>query len=260
MRCSSCSAELPEASRFCPACGAPAGSLSQLPTRLATPSDVEAAMRRGASDSLASSPSLDGSGFAPGTILAERFRIIGLVGRGGMGEVYRADDLKLGQPVALKFLPERLAHDPDRLARFHAEVRIARQISHPNVCRVYDIDEADGQPFLTMEYIDGQDLAGLLRQVGRLPEEKGIEIARQLCLGLAAAHDQGVLHRDLKPANVLLDGRGQVRVTDFGLAGLVEHASEADLRAGTPAYMAPEQLAGKEVSVRSDLFALGLLL
>src|SRR5207248_3230914 len=111
-----------------------------------------------------------------------------------------------------------------------------------------------------MEYVDGQDLAGLLKQVGRLPEEKGIEIARQLCLGLAAAHDQGVLHRDLKPANVLVDGRGQIRVTDFGLAGLVENANEADLRAGTPAYMAPEQLAGKEVSVRSDLFALGLLL
>jgi serine/threonine-protein kinase len=185
---------------------------------------------------------------------------VALLGKGGMGEVYRADDLRLGQSVALKFLPEGLAHDPDRLARFHQEVRIARQVSHPNVCRVFDIAEHDGQPFLTMEYVDGQDLAGLLKQVGRLPEEKGIEIARQLCLGLAAAHDQQVLHRDLKPANVLLDGRGQVRVTDFGLAGFVENANEANLRAGTPAYMAPEQLAGKEVSVRSDLFALGLLL
>ncbi len=177
-----------------------------------------------------------------------------------MGEVYRGDDLTLGQSVALKFLPQGLAHDHDRLARFHQEVRIARQVSHPNVCRVFDIAEHNGQPFLTMEYVDGQDLAGLLKQVGRLPEEKGIDIARQLCLGLAAAHDQRVLHRDLKPANVLLDGRGQVRITDFGLAGFVENAHEANLRAGTPAYMAPEQLAGKEVSVRSDLFALGLIL
>ena len=161
--------------------------------------------------------------FTPGTLFAERYRIVVPLGKGGMGEVYRADDLTLGQSVALKFLPEGLAHHPDRLARFHQELRIARQVSHPNVCRVFDIGKHEGQPFLTMEYIDGQDLAGLLKQVGHLPEEKGIEIARQLCLGLAAAHDQRVLHRDLKPANVLLDGRGQVRITDFGLAGFVEN-------------------------------------
>lgn len=175
-----------------------------------------------------------------------------------MGEVYRADDLTLGQSVALKFLPPGLARDPDRLARFRAEVRTARQISHPNVCRVYDVGEADGQPFLTMEYVDGEDLAALLRRIGRLPEEKGIELARQLCLGLAAAHDRGMIHRDLKPANVMIDGRGQVRLTDFGLAtpaSVVE-----DVRAGTPAYQAPEQLAGREVTARSDLFALGLVL
>lgn len=198
--------------------------------------------------------------FVPGTLLAERYRVVAPLGKGGMGEVYRADDLTLGQSVALKFLPEGLAHHPDRLARFHQELRIARQVSHPNVCRVFDIGKHEGQPFLTMEYIDGQDLAGLLKQVGHLPEEKGIEIARQLCLGLAAAHDQRVLHRDLKPANVLLDGRGQVRITDFGLAGFVENLQEVNLGEGTPAYMAPEQLAGKEVSVGSDLFALGLLL
>ena len=111
--------------------------------------------------------------FAPGALLAGRYRIVAALGKGGMGEVYRADDLTLGQSVALKFLPAELAHDPERLARFHAEVRIARQVSHPNVCRVYDIGEADGQPFLTMEYIDGEDLAALLRRIGRLPEEKG---------------------------------------------------------------------------------------
>src|SRR5262249_21341469 len=174
--------------------------------------------------------------FTPGQLLTGRYRIVALLGKGGMGEVYRADDLKLGQSVALKFLPANLARDPDRLARFHNEVRMARQVSHPNVCRVYDLAEADGQPFLTMEYIDGEDLASLLQRIGRLPEEKGIELARQLCQGLAAAHDRGVIHRDLKPANVMIDGRGQVRLTDFGLAtaGPVE-----DVRAGTRAYQAP---------------------
>ena len=175
-----------------------------------------------------------------------------------MGEVYRADDLRLEQPVALKFLPESLEMDPARLARFHGEVRTARQVSHPNVCRVYDIGVADGRHFLSMEYVDGEDLASLLRRIGRLPSDKGVEVARQLCAGLAAAHERGVLHRDLKPANVMIDGAGRVRLTDFGIAGAA--STGADVRAGTPGYMAPEQLAGREVSVKSDLFALGLVL
>jgi serine/threonine-protein kinase len=157
-----------------------------------------------------------------GTILAGRYRIVGLLGRGGMGEVYRADDLTLGQPVALKFLPVPAASDAAALARFHNEVRTARQVSHPNVCRIHDLGDSDGEPFLTMEYVDGEDLASLLRRIGRLPADKAIESARQLCAGLAAAHDIGVLHRDLKPANVMLDGRGVVKITDFGLANFSE--------------------------------------
>ena len=146
------------------------------------------------------------------------------------------------------------------LARFHAEVRIARQVSHPNVCRVYDIGEVEGSTFLSMEYVDGEDLSSLLRRIGRLPGDKAIEIARKLCAGLAAAHDKGVLHRDLKPANVMIDGRGQVLIADFGLAALAGQIEGGQIRDGTPAYMAPEQLAGKEVSVRSDIYALGLVL
>src|SRR5439155_21208479 len=165
-----------------------------------------------------------------------------------------------GQAVALKFLPAHLASDPDRLARFKKEVSAARQVSHANVCRVWDIGEHDGQPFLAMEHIDGEDLASLLRRVGRLPEEKGVEIARELCSALAAVHGQGLLHRDLKPANVMLDGRGRVRLTDFGLAVSPDGVSAAEARAGTPLYMAPEQLSGRGVSERSDLFALGLVL
>ena len=174
-----------------------------------------------------------------------------------MGEVYRADDLRLGQQVALKLLPESLRQDPARLAQFHNEVRTARQVSHPNVCRVYDIGESEGFLYLSMEYVDGEDLASSLRRIGRFPEDKAIDIARQLCAGLAAAHQRGVVHRDLKPANVMLDGTGAVRVMDFGLAavGQVEN-----IRAGTPGYMAPEQLLGREVTTRSDIFALGLVI
>jgi len=196
----------------------------------------------------------------PGTILAERYRIIGLIGSGGMGEVYRADDLKLSQPVALKFLPTQFLSDGAALARFHREVRVARQVSHRNVCRVYDIGEVEGQQYLSMEFIKGEELSSLLRRIGRLPADKAIEIARQLCAGLAAAHDRGVLHRDLKPANVMIDGEGNVRITDFGIAGLIEEIRDEDVRAGTPAYMSPEQLDGRELTVRSDIYSLGLVL
>ena len=175
-----------------------------------------------------------------------------------MGEVYRADDLTLDQPVAMKFLQESLETEPARLAQLHNEVRLARQIAHKNVCRVYDVGDADGQPFLTMEYVDGEDLASLIRRIGRLPEDKGLELARQMCAGLSAAHERGVLHRDLKPANVMLDGNGEVRITDFGLAEASGSAEQ--MRAGTPGYMAPEQLAGHPATIQSDLYALGLVL
>ena len=198
--------------------------------------------------------------FLPGRLLAGRYRIIALLGKGGMGEVYRADDLTLGQPVALKFLPDEAGRDEALLERFRNEVRIARRVSHPNVCRVYDVGEVDGHTFFTMEYVDGEDLASLLRRIGRLPPDKALDIARQLCAGLAAAHAKGVLHRDLKPANIMLDGRGQVVITDFGLAGVAGQIQDGEVRSGTPAYMAPEQLEGKEVSVRSDIYALGLVL
>src|SRR5208282_1618015 len=157
------------------------------------------------------------SRFAPGTVIDERYRIVSLLGIGGMGEVYRADDLTLEQVVALKFLPKAFASDRDWLERFHNEVRMSRQVTHPNVCRIFDLGAIDGEQFITMEFVDGEDLSSLLRRIGRLPGDKALQIARQLCAGLAAAHDRGVLHRDLKPANVMIDGRGQVRITDFGI-------------------------------------------
>src|SRR4029079_14440875 len=196
-------------------------------------------------------------GFTPGTVLAARYRVVARLGQGGMGEVYRADDLKLGQPVALKFV--RGAMSPELLKRLYAEVAVGRQVSHPSVCRLYDIVEFEHQTFLAMEYVDGEDLQSLLARIGRLPGDKALDIARDLCAGLAAFHEKGVIHRDLKPANVMIDGRGRARITDFGLAVAGQPSGPYSF-AGTPAYMSPEQLTGGEITARTDLYALGLIL
>jgi len=161
-----------------------------MPTAAQPVADIDAKRKTPATPSASRPPSGSGihSGqYTSGTLLADRYRIIGLLGKGGMGEVYRADDVKLGQPVALKFLPKSFAEDAAFIERFRAEVRNARQVSHPNVCRVYDIGEVEGQHFLSMEYVDGEDLATLLKRIGRLPPAKALEIARQLSAGLAAA-------------------------------------------------------------------------
>src|SRR5438552_1902406 len=293
MFCSSCGAQVSSKGRFCSSCGTPvdrnnadtvmgddptlsAGSdtaetldapRAATPLAPQTPRKLNAAQRTPAPRTpsvpplpLSSSDPIGGGRFVPGQIVAERYRIVALAGRGGMGEVYRAEDLKLSQIVAIKFLPQSLSQDAGALARFHSEVRVARHVSHPNVCRMFDIGDAEGITFLTMEYVDGEDLASLVRRIGRLSPDKATEIARQICAGLAAAHERGVIHRDLKPGNVMLDGAGKIRITDFGLAGIAATIQGAEVRAGTPAYMAPEQLAGREVSARSDIYSLGLLL
>ena len=244
-RCPACSSETPGDSRFCPTCGASLGEPTSLGTRSAPAS---------------STSGYDEGRFPAGSVLSERYRVLGLLGRGGMGEVYRAFDLKLDQVVALKLLPAATARDPRLLERFRSEVRIARQVSHRNVCRVHDIGEAEGAAFISMEYVDGEDLGSLLRRIGRLPADKALELARRLCAGLAAAHEKGVLHRDLKPANIMIDGRGQLLIMDFGLGAAVDGVSGWDIRSGTPAYMAPEQEAGREVTVRSDIYSLGQVL
>src|SRR5579863_4286682 len=185
VECKSCGEGVPESSRFCLHCGEPLKVDGGATRTIQTPSSPE---------HLSSSSSLDEGRFLPGTLLAARYRIVALLGRGGMGEVYRATDLKLGQPVALKFLPEALSKDQRSLQRFYNEVRVARQISHHNVCRVYDIGEVDGMAYISMEFVNGEDLGSLLRRIGRLPADKAIEIARKLCAGLAAAHAKGVHH------------------------------------------------------------------
>jgi serine/threonine-protein kinase len=198
--------------------------------------------------------------FVAGQILGERYRIVDRLGEGGMGCVYRAEDMVLGQTVALKFLHPHFAQNPAAVARFRDEVRLARRVTHPNICRVYDLGRIDDAEFLSMEYVDGENLHALLRRIGRLPIDKALDIARQMCAGLAAAHGNGILHRDLKPANIMLDGRGNVRITDFGLAAAAEHVVGLEAQCGTPAYMAPEQWSGEGATARSDIYALGLVL
>ena len=246
MQCRSCLREVPDATHFCGFCGAPCDTESS-DTVTVSAAALAAGVRR------------NEGRFPFATVLSDRYRILNLAGRGGMGEVYRALDLKLDQVVAIKFLPEAKAEQPAYAERLLSEVRIARQITHPNVCRVYDIGEIDGQPFITMEYVDGEDLGSLLRRTGRLPADRATHMAQRLCLGLAAAHEKGVLHRDLKPSNIMIDSRGRVLITDFSVAAFVGQIQGAE-KGGTAAYMAPEQLTGMTASIQSDIYSLGLVL
>src|SRR3984957_19801268 len=264
MRCPTCGSEIAGTARFCPSCGRSV----DFDETVSLEAEATTPKRNQSARSKTSSSSDYEARYVPGTTLAGRYRIVSPLGKGGMGEVYRAEDFRLGQTVALKFLPRSLAQTEEALERFKREVRLARQVSHPNVCRVFDIGEISEtgdagknltHTFLTMEFVDGEDLASLLRRIGRLPPDKAVEIARQLCAGLAAAHEHGIVHRDLKPANIMLDGRGRARITDFGLAALAAEIKGNAARAGTPAYMTPEQFEGQEVTPKSDLYSLGLV-
>ena len=198
--------------------------------------------------------------FPAGAVLSSRYRITKRLGAGGMGTVYSARDLTLDQEVALKFLSSRLTYEPESVAALMNEVRLARQVSHPNVCLVHDVGEIDGRPFISMEYVDGKDLSSLRRRIGRLPGDRVEQIARQLCAGLHAAHENGVLHRDLKPANVMLDADGNVKITDFGIAAAIGGGQNEEGTSGTPGYMAPELFTGSPASVQSDIYSLGIVL
>lgn len=205
-------------------------------------------------------PTLNSREFRAGTIWAERYRLIAALGAGGMGQVFRAEDLELKQEVAIKFLNVAASADPQKVDALRSEVRTARLVTHPNVCRVHDFGDVEGQTFLTMEYVDGEDLGSLMRRIGQLPKEKALQSAMQIASGLNSAHERGVIHRDLKPGNVMIDSAGDVRLTDFGLAASLESLQQGHSIAGTPAYMAPELFAGAAPSVASDMYSLGVLL
>ena len=246
MRCTACNADI-ESGSFCPACLA----LLSSPTAaddVDSPVGIAALIRR--SPTPIRLPS--------GTLLAERYRVVRHLGSGGMGIVYHADDLKLHVPVALKFLGRDEPGNHRRLELFLNEVRLARQITHANVCRIFDVGEVDGRHFISMELVEGEDLASLLRRIGRLPKDKALSIAIEICHGLEAAHDREIVHGDLKPSNLMIDAQGRAKIMDFGLANFSRRSGYREV-AGTPDYMAPEQHRGELSSIQTDMYALGLV-
>jgi serine/threonine-protein kinase len=258
-KCSHCGKDAPDGARTCPACGL---AMDGAPTVVSAAEGVQATrtyLIPSSTPPATPSPPRSDDDLVPGTMVLGRYRIRGLLGRGGMGAVYRADDRKLEQEVALKFISDKVAPGDHGSSLLIHELKTARRISHPHVCRVYDIGEYAGRTFISMEYVDGEDLSTLQRRIGRVTPDKAAQIARQLCAGLNAAHERGVLHRDLKPANIMLDGDGNVRITDFGIAAGID-TLQRDPSSGTPAYMAPELFTGGQASVRSDLYSLGLVL
>ncbi|MEM7482416.1 MAG: protein kinase [Acidobacteriota bacterium] len=204
------------------------------------------------------------SDIRPGQLIGSRFEIMEVIGSGGMGVVYKARDRELDDLVALKMLRVDRMGDPLQVDRLKAEIKLARKITHPNVLRTFDLDEIDGMPFLSMEYIRGITLRFLLDRTDRLPYSAGLRLARQLCLGLDAAHRGGVLHRDIKPENLILEPSGNAKLMDFGIARRIERAVAGDTAEGavmgTPLYLAPEVLEGREADARSDLYAVGVVL
>lgn len=243
MKCPDCQAELPDDSRFCGKCGTP--------IRAADETFV-----------LADGTMLKPSGeLMIGTVLKGRYKLIEVAGKGGMGIVYKAEDAKLRRKVALKFLPPELITDTQSRERFIREAQAAAALSHPNICTIYEIEEEEGKPFISMEYIDGRSLKARL-QKEPLEPEKALDIAIQVAEGLDEAHGHGIIHRDVKSANIMMTDKGQAKVMDFGLAKVKGGAflTREGTTLGTAAYMSPEQARGKDVDHRSDIWSLGVVL
>jgi tetratricopeptide (TPR) repeat protein len=243
MKCVRCGVENPAESRFCGNCSAPLRSFQQ-------PSHLEGTLQITILE------------FAVGDVFARRYKILEPLGRGGMGRVYKAYDQELQEILALKLLNQALSDDENIIERFRGELRLARQITHKNVCRMFDLGQEAGQYFITMEYVAGEDLKSMIRMMGRLSEGQAVAIARQVCEGLAEAHRLGIIHRDLKPQNLMIDKESRVRIMDFGIARSLtaKGLTEPRVAIGTPEYMSPEQVEGKAVDPRSDLYALGVVL
>ena len=266
MTCNLCHAENAEGSFSCSQCGSAFTTPSDAPTFF--DADVTAPAVSPGRGKLSSGASWVTRGLAadlePGSDFGPRYRIESLLGRGGMGAVYKAYDKDLDRVVALKLVRSGLTTDPEVMQRFRQELLLASKISHKNVLRIHDLGDVDGLKFISMAYVEGEDLAHVLKAHGRWPAAKAIELARQLCGALAAAHAEGVVHRDLKPQNILIDQAGNAYVSDFGLAKSLEAGAAMMTHTGqllgTPRYMSPEQVEGKPADHRSDLYAMGLIL
>ena len=213
-------------------------------------------LRRGPSKAQSNSSMLQ-----PGALLGQRYEILQILGEGGMGAVYKARDSELNRMVALKVIRPDLAGNQAIIDRFKQELLLATQVTHKNVIRIYDLSEADGMKFITMEFVEGEDLRGLMQRKGKLAPEEAVEIMQQTCRALEAAHSAGIIHRDLKPQNIMRDKAGRVLVMDFGLARTLEGdgMTQTGALVGTMDYMSPEQALGKDLDQRSDVFAMGLI-
>ena len=255
MECPKCSADNPSGSSFCGRCGT-----SLLP---AAPAPAAAPL---AGPAPAPSPGktllMPVENLAPGTTFAGRYQVIEELGRGGMGRVYKVLDREVGERIALKLLRGEVAAHEGTISRFREELRLARRIIHKNVCRMFDLGSSEGTYFITMEYVDGEDLKKFIRRSGHLAVEKAVAIARQIGEGLAEAHRLGVVHRDMKPQNVMIDDEGNARIMDFGIARSVQAGglTGPGMMIGTPDYMSPEQVEGLAADPRADIYALGVIL
>jgi len=234
----------------------PSSSFTQTPSAAgSTPSSFTKAVP-------ATSPARPPGAIEPGSVIGERFEVLQLLGEGGMGAVYKAHDRELERDVALKLIRPELARNPEILQRFKHELILARQVTHRNVIRIFDLGQAEGHKYITMEYLDGRDLRSMLREKGKLSPEEAAKIVLQICRALEAAHAEGVIHRDLKPQNIMLDASGRAYVMDFGIArsAYLPGMTQTGALVGTPEYMSPEQAKGEKLDERSDLFSLGVIL
>ncbi len=259
MQCSSCKSQNPPGSTRCANCNAYLDGDATIGTSTADAGQATVTQVTGTSGSY--TPSGVGDSLAPGTVLGGRYEILKMLGEGGMGAVYKANDLEVDRVVALKVIRPEYANRPEILARFKQELVLARQITHKNVIRIFDLGQRDGVRFITMEYVDGHDLYSLLRSGELIPLDRKVKIAREICRALEAAHEQGVVHRDLKPQNIMVDRSGRVLVMDFGIARSMEDTGLTHTGAliGTPAFMSPEQAKGEKLDTRSDLFSFGVI-
>ncbi len=241
-KCPKCQTDNPSDSKYCKECATPLPS----PGKAEVTKTIEAPKEE----------------LTRGTTFADRYEIIEELGKGGMGKVYRVEDTELKQEIALKLIKPEISADKKTIERFRNELKIARNIRHKNVCGMYDLGEKEGAYFITMEYIRGEDLKSLIRKMGQLSAGQAISIAKQVCDGLSEAHRLEVVHRDLKPQNIMIDTYGDARIMDFGIARSLEAKgiTGAGVMIGTPEYMSPEQVEGKEVDQRSDIYSLGIIL
>ena len=262
MQCPLCQADNPPTAEHCTKCSTPLplADMTISPTEMGTGVVGTQAWSVAVTPRPSSEAAAKGQ-LEPGTLLAERFEILQLLGQGGMGAVYKARDTELERLVALKLIRPELASHPEILRRFKQELILAREVTHRNVIRIFDLGQAQGIKFITMEYVEGRDLKSLIHEKGKLTADEAVPIALQIAAALEAAHTAGVVHRDLKPQNVMSDKDGRVYVMDFGIARSLEHQGMTQTGAlmGTPEYMSPEQAKGEKVDARSDLFALGII-